>query len=256
MNGYQNMLEQKLSLLEKSFREGGVFDNSAGNVESLCAAFVSVCDTNERAFVFRAAESTPEEAWKRACEKSAEFVRRYDYAPVWIKADIMASRECIPFAELQKRISASRNEFFRRGIAFDERMESALIEAEINGNRVISYKKHMLELPVLNEYLAECGLPTLSGFPEEVTLFDCESRFCDDSCAVFPLYGSGSVSSGNSPTAPRWMSFPRRRNISQCRSEWTGGSNTAATLSTIWRYPGIISCGIPRQSGALSAPTA
>lgn len=192
MNGYQNMLEQKLSLLEKSFREDGVFDNSAGNVESLCAAFVSVCDTNERAFVFRAAENTPEQAWKSACEKSAEFVRRYDYAPVWVKADVMASRERIPFAELQKRIAASRNEFFRRGIAFDDRLECALIEAEINGNRVISYKKHMLELPVLNEYLAECGLPTLSGFPEEVTLFDCESRFCDDSCAVFPLYGSGS----------------------------------------------------------------
>ena len=187
MNGYQNMLEQKLSLLEKSFREDGVFDNSAGNVESLCAAFVSVCDTNERAFVFRAAENTPEQAWKSACEKSAEFVRRYDYAPVWVKADVMASRERIPFAELQKRIAASRNEFFRRGIAFDDRLECALIEAEINGNRVISYKKHMLELPVLNEYLAECGLPTLSGFPEEVTLFDCESRFCDDSCAVFPL---------------------------------------------------------------------
>ena len=192
MNGYQNMLEQKLSLLEKSFREDGVFDNSAGNVESLCAAFVSVCDTNERAFVFRAAENTPEQAWKSACEKSAEFVRRYDYAPVWVKADVMASRERIPFEELQNRIAASRNEFFRRGIAFDDRMESALIETEINGNRVISYKKHMLELPVLNEYLAECGLPTLSGFPEEVTLFDCESRFCDDSCAVFPLYGSGS----------------------------------------------------------------
>lgn len=192
MNGYQNMLEQKLSLLEKSFRESGVFDNSAGNVESLCAAFVSVCDTNERAFVFRAAENTPEQSWKSACEKSAEFVRRYDYAPVWVKADVMASRERIPFEELQKRIAASRNEFFRRGIAFDDRLECALIEAEINGNRVISYKKHMLELPVLNEYLAECGLPTLSGFPEEVTLFDCESRFCDDSCAVFTLYGSGS----------------------------------------------------------------
>lgn len=188
MSGYQNMLDQKLSLLERSFREDGVFDNCAGNVENLRAAFVSICDTNERAFVFRAAEPSAEHAWKSACAKAAEFVRKYGYAPVWVKADIMSAQERIPFEELQKRIAASRNGFFRRGIAFGD---TALIEAELNGNRVISYKKHMLELPVVNEYLSECGLPTLTGFPEEVTLFDCESRFCDDNGEVFTLYGSG-----------------------------------------------------------------
>lgn len=192
MNGYQNMLEQKLSLLEKSFREDGVFDNSAGNVESLCAAFVSVCDTNERAFVFRAAENTPGAGVEERLRKVRGVRPQVRLCAGVGEGGRHGVRERIPFAELQKRIAASRNEFFRRGIAFDDRLECALIEAEINGNRVISYKKHMLELPVLNEYLAECGLPTLSGFPEEVTLFDCESRFCDDSCAVFPLYGSGS----------------------------------------------------------------
>ncbi len=190
MNENVNVLKHKLSNLDKEFGKG-TFQRCAKAAEGLCAAFLSVCDTNERAFVFRAADASPERAWEQVCGRAEDFVRRYDYSPVWVKADIMSSAERVNFSVLQQLIADSRNEFFRRGIAFDDGFETALIEAEINGNRVISYKKHMIELPVVNEYLASCDIPTLREFPEEVTLFDCESLFCGDGGEVSVLYGSG-----------------------------------------------------------------
>ncbi len=183
-----NTLNEKISAISGNFRNDGVFGVcEAGR----CAAFVSVCDTNERAFVFRASGDSREGAWDSACAKAADFVRKYNYAPVWIKGDVMANSERVEFTELLRQVAESRNEFFRRGIAFDDELETAMIEAEINGNRVITYKEHTIELTRVNRYLAECDVRTLVQFPEEVTLFDCESRFCGDDGVVYRLYGSG-----------------------------------------------------------------
>lgn len=191
MDGNVNMLFSKLSAVKNSFTSDGIFNTHKKDVESPCAAFVSVCDANERAFVFRAVGNSRSAAWDSVCEKAADFVRKYDHAPVWVKGDIMAHSERVSFQELLRHIAQSRNESFRRGIAFDDGLETALIEAEINGNRVISYKKHSIELVKVNKYLSECGVRTLAQFPGEVTLFDCESRFCDENGAVFPLNDSG-----------------------------------------------------------------
>ena len=197
MSDFTNKLDEKLALLRESFLDGGDFSAlqerfaPAMKAGGEYAAFISVCDTTVRASVLRGHGGTPETAWNSACRAAMEYVRKSGILPVWVKADITSASERVTFAELMEQVTNSRNEFFRRGISFDDRLETALIEAEINGNRVITYKQHLIELKRVNKYLAACGLRTLQEFPEQVTLFDCESRFCGENNDVHKLYGSG-----------------------------------------------------------------
>lgn len=155
------------------------------------AAFISVCDTRERARVFRAASDSPADAWNMAKSAAERYVAAHDFNPMWVKADITAKSEHAPFEEVQKQAVEGYHEFFRRGIAFDDALDTALIEAEINGNRVISYKEKKIDIIKVNKHLASCGLKTLSGMPETLVLFDCESAFCNENGSVYRLYGEG-----------------------------------------------------------------
>ena len=155
------------------------------------AAFVSVCDKVSRARVFRAAADTLEAAWNEACRKAGKYIAVKSAEPLWIKTDIMKTAERQKLSEVIKKISEEYNEFFRRGISFDDGLETALIEAEINGNRVISYKKQTIELTAVNKYLSSAGLKMLTTLPEEVILFDCLSFFCGEDGEVYELYGEG-----------------------------------------------------------------
>ncbi len=195
MADFSNKLYEKLDLLRESYSDffAGEHDNPGCGY----AAFISLCNTTDRASVVRGAGDSPAAAWERACAAALEHVRRSELLPAWVKADITADFERVSFDRLMEQVTNSRSEFFRRGISFDDKLDTALIEAEINGNRVITYKQHTIELKRVNKYLAQCGLNTLTEFPENVILFDCESRFCDEGNNIFTLYGSGEADRNN-----------------------------------------------------------
>lgn len=155
------------------------------------AAFISVCNTEERAVIFRCAASTPEEAWNGALELASEAVGKNRLEPKWVKGDITVKSERVPITDVADKVASGFHEFYRRGIAFGDEMSSALIEAEINCNRVLSYKKKAIELNAVNKYLAAIGLPTLAALPENVIVFDCACAFCDENGEVYELYGEG-----------------------------------------------------------------
>lgn len=222
--GFLKSLEKKLGILRQSYTENGGFERFAAETAAdmnggRYAAFISICDINSRASVLRGSGTTPEEAWESACGAAREFVRKNAVMPAWIKSDITIRSEKVPFTMLEELIANSRNEFFRRGISFDESMDNALIEGEINGSRVITYKQHRLELARVNRHLSSCGLDTLAGFPGEVRLFDCRSFFVEGiECeAAYPLYGTGN----------------------NCGRRITGGFDADASLDvmeTAWQY--------------------
>ena len=186
MNTYLDIFNKKADLLWEKLSE---VDGAA--VFGRFAAFVSVCDTEQRAYVFRASADSAESAWTKAREEAASFVSSEKLNPVWVKADLTFKGEKVLFSELIKRISKSLGQFFRRGISFDEALETAFIEAELNGNNLINYKENTIDLAAMNNYLASCDLKTLLRFPEEVILFDCRSFFCDEKSAVYELYSEG-----------------------------------------------------------------
>lgn len=155
------------------------------------AAFMSVCDKTERAKVFRATGDTLEAAWNNACSTARRYISSKELDPMWVKADIIRCSESKPIADVINTVSKGYNEFYRHGIAFDNKLQTALIEAEINGNRVISYKKKDIELLQVNKYLRNnCGV-TLDALPEKVIVFDCCSVFCDEKLNTYTLYDKG-----------------------------------------------------------------
>lgn len=186
---FNNKAERiRKKLLEKI--ESGVFEDFS-EVFGRYAAFISVCDVEQRAYVFRASGETPKAAWENVRADAAQFVYSEDIDPIWVKADITFKGERVKFSELLSRIAGSYNEFFRRGIAFDDELETSLIEAELNGSYLIDYKNKTIDLTALNNYLADCDAKTLDCFPEEVILFDCVSEFCDEKFNVYELYSDG-----------------------------------------------------------------
>lgn len=188
---------KKAKLLEEKLLGGKNYEaleeEICGNLceNGLYAAFISVCDTFTRAKVFRFASPSLKEAWHEACTAAMKYVSAKEYDPNWIKADILVKSERIPFTKLIEKISKSRNEFYRHGLSFDEEMKTAMIEAEMNGNRVISYKNHTIEKEQVNKYLSSACGTNLSRLPESVIEFDCISAFCDDENNVFNLYSEG-----------------------------------------------------------------
>lgn len=194
-----NVIEfnKKAELLKASFCERMSF----GEMEEcfaprLCTdgrftVFLSICDKHTRAWVFRRTAASLEEAWHMAADAVCRFINKRDYDACWVKADIMYRSERAKLNDVIADISRGYNEFYRRGIAFDEELKTALIEAEINGARVITYKKKTIELSQVNKYLTPRRGITLEALPEEVILFDCISRFCDNSNEVHELYSDG-----------------------------------------------------------------
>ncbi len=160
-------------------------------IENMFTVFFSVCDTHTRAKVIRFTAPTLEEAWNGAYKETGRYLSRKEYNPVWVKADIIVKSEKISTEKLIETIGKGYNEFYRRGISFDSEMKTALIEAEINGNRVISYKEHTITKEQVNKYLyTACGTK-LEAVPQEVIVFDCKSAFCDENNETYVLYGSG-----------------------------------------------------------------
>lgn len=191
MNMNNDIFNKKADLLcgqiFKKEKEIGGFSDVCGRF----AAFISVCDIERRAYVFRASADSARAAWENVRADAAQFVFNEDVNPLWMKADITLKGERARFSDVIEEISSGYAKFFRRGIAFDGKMDLALLEAELNGSPIINYKKQLIDLPELNRYLADCELSTLTQFPDEVILFDCESAFCDEKNNVFELYSDG-----------------------------------------------------------------
>ena len=189
-NKKAELLKDKI-LGKKSFDELEQKISSSLCTEGRYTVFFSVCNTFSRAKVIRFTAPTLSQAWSGAVRASTRYISSKDLSPVWVKADIICKSEKITTAKLIETISKGYNEFFRKGISFDPEMKTALIEAEINGNRVISYKEHTITAEQVNRYLPlACG-EKLSVLPEEVIVFECKSAFCDENDTTYTLYGKG-----------------------------------------------------------------
>lgn len=188
---------RKAELLKEKLLSGKSFEEYERKIApSLCTegmftVFLSVCDAVTRAKVVRSTQATLSQAWHEACRAAVKFISSKDYNPVWVKADIMCRSEKLSTEKLIDTVSRGFNEFYRKGISFDPELKTAMIEAEINGNRVISYKEKTIKKEQVNKYLpVACGVK-LDAIPEEVIVFDCRCAFCDDEDNTYDLYWKG-----------------------------------------------------------------
>lgn len=189
MNSLSETFGKKVELLHDKLFEG--VPDSFGNIASVCgkyAVFLSVSDIHEQAYIFRASANTAEDAWKAACAKALEFINSESFSPVWIKADITANGKKRPLADILSALKKGYAKFYRKGIAFDEQFDIALIETELNVYSLIDYENGQIDIKTLNKYLAANDIKTLTQFPEDVIAFECKSAFCDEKNEVCALY--------------------------------------------------------------------
>ncbi len=157
----------------------------------LFTVFFSVTDSEERAHVFRCSAEALSDAWEGAKKIALKFINTNSYNCCWIKADIMKSSRKVPLDDVIKEVRGNYNEFFRKGLAFDEELQTAVLEAEINCNKIISYKKQTIELAAVNKYLSPNCKKTLLSLPSELIVFECLSFFSDEEDRLFTLYSGG-----------------------------------------------------------------
>lgn len=187
---------KRIEQLETAILGSGTWEQLQRQYEpQLCtsgsfAVFISVCDKHTRAAVCRGTAGSLAQAWYNAVSAAKKHIAAKDKDAHWIKADIMKMSKREKLSNVIRQIADGRHEYFRWGISFDGQLKSALIEAELNGSRVISYKQDTIELEKVNRHLKSNGIEELSELPDEVLLFDCESYFSDDD-GIYPLYGQG-----------------------------------------------------------------
>lgn len=192
MSNYTELFMKKAELLLDKIcgEDFSVFDGF-GSICGRYAAFISVSDCENQALIFRANSDSAKDAWNEAVSSASSYISRKNLNPYWVKADMAVKGEKVSLDKVVSTVAKNYSRLFRRGISFDENLDTALIEAEINCNDVISYKKKTIELTAVNKYLASKGMKTLAGLPESVILFDCKSAFCDEKNNTFDLFGEG-----------------------------------------------------------------
>lgn len=165
--------------------------NESSNVTDSKVVFISICNAKERARVFSGTDKKLSDAWKKADNKVQQFLKNNDYDVVWVKVDIIYTSLNITSKELSQKLTASRDEFFRYGISFDENYETALLEAELNGAKIYDYDNHNLDLTYLNNYLKKSNRDKVDKLPEKYIVFQCQGYICDEDNKVYELNSKG-----------------------------------------------------------------
>ncbi|MDR0222935.1 MAG: hypothetical protein LBI38_05320 [Oscillospiraceae bacterium] len=166
---------------------------SGGDIESVINAelggagsytvFISVGYETARADVFHATKPNLGDAWDKAAEKAKAGISGRNREAAYLRADVVNNTTVMPaedFPDYVKTLSRGEWGYFRYGMAFDEGFKTALLEAEINGNRLIDYKETFKpRLGRIKEYMKEHNRGTLKSIPDEIILFSCRGYFYD-----------------------------------------------------------------------------
>jgi len=169
--------------------------------------FFSICDKGSRALVFKGTGKTINEAWDNGANNLKAYLsENSEYDLVWIKVDVVDKINKIELTDLNKRIVEGYFSFFyRKGLAFDENFDTAFLEGEINGNKMLTYytEKEMaarkvdhssnrLNLENINNYLTKYyAKAPIRNIPTQIFEFNTQAFFSDGKDNVYPLYNVG-----------------------------------------------------------------
>lgn len=174
--------EQVLSDARASELSGEIEDGLPDSV-----VFISICNGEERAKVFTGTGADKETAWNDAYSQAKAFVEENSYNCLWVKADLVGEAKTLNTEEFSTELHHFRPEFFRKGISFDKEFNTALLEAELNGAKILDYDKECVNLTYLKTYLKKEGRTAISSLPDEYVVFRCIGWLCDEDGKVFEL---------------------------------------------------------------------
>jgi len=176
--------------------------NNTGK-DDFFVVFLSVCNKKERARVFHGTGNTLMHAWYNAERSLAEFCEKTPLTGEWVKADIVTSYEEMQNAGLNKIMYNEKwINFCRMGISLDPNFNDAFLEAELNGNKIITYYtereiadkaidfgSNRIHAENLNKYLKTYyDEKPILRIPKKIMIFNARGFFCGEDDRVYELY--------------------------------------------------------------------
>ncbi|MDR2196216.1 MAG: hypothetical protein LBE50_06525 [Gallionellaceae bacterium] len=159
--------------------------------------FFSISDGESRARVVTARGATLDEAWQRGVAAIRESVQRRSLDVRWLRIDHVDAIEEMNWAELNKRLTSTKRNYFRFGISLDAAFGNAFLETELNGNAML-YKGGEIAHCVVNDnnFLryakARHGITALDFADDKaVWMFSARGLFVGEDLAVHRLAGPG-----------------------------------------------------------------
>lgn len=182
--------DKKAELLREQVLSDKRSDEISGDIEVGLpdnVVFLSVCSGEERAKVFTGTGVDRKAAWLSAYDQAKSFIENENYNAIWLKADLMSEAKTYDTVEFSTELHHYRPEFFRYGIAFDKSFETAILEAELNGAKILDYENECVDESYLNTYLKKAGRSPLSSLPDSYVVFKCVGWMCDENDEVYDL---------------------------------------------------------------------
>lgn len=150
--------------------------------------FVSLGQATERAHVVR----FQGKGLQSVKDQARNWLRKQPETE-WLKLDIARNFEALSFEALNERVGDTRKNYFRRGIAFDRKMQCAYLEEELNGNAVLSkdptHEELHINLTNLSNYAHQQGRTERIAFhpTSPCLLFDTLGVFADETPHVLEV---------------------------------------------------------------------
>lgn len=143
--------------------------------------FISVTDSQQKAYVSNAKSDSLKKAIDIAKELMNNNILEYKIDPEWVKIDVVNEEDSITKLELKNELNANENSY-RRGISLDTTYNVALLDSELNANQILDYEKKEINLNKLNNYLTSNNKKEekLSQIPNEFITFSCVSYVYDN----------------------------------------------------------------------------
>ena len=184
-----NEFEHKAQLLKSELEssDSAAYEISIEGAPSH-VVFISVCDGDSRAKVFTGKGSDVEKAFNDAENQAHEYINENNYSPLWVKADVVTNAGKYTAPTFRSTLAEYRHEFFRSGLAFDVNFNTALLEAELNGAKILDYDANYIDFSYLNTYLRKAGRTELAQLPDDYIIFDCKGWLCDEDSQILELY--------------------------------------------------------------------
>ena len=162
---------------------------ASGDMAEMNAVFISLSDGKSRARVYSCNADNLNAAWRSAVSAAEQDLKAFSNNIKYVKADIAFNARDISSKSLKREIKASRHEFYRNSLAFDNKFNLALLEAELNGAKIYDYKSGGIDLNYLNNYLLKSGRKNskLKSLPESYIAFNTRGWLCDENNNIFSL---------------------------------------------------------------------
>ena len=170
-------LNKKVSKLQESLLN----DKDLNFAREEYVVFLSVSDSKEKAYVTNGIGNTLKEAIDNAKSKMKVNISLYKINPEWVRIDVVNKEEVLKTNDLKEDLFGSENEY-RKGLSLDKNYDVALLENELNVNKIIDYKNREINLENLNKYLnsENKNLKGIDNLPDEFISFSCISYMYDE----------------------------------------------------------------------------